>query len=346
MTTDSPNRITLDRERSPSLSQQGPPVTGGGDLDEREAQARQRARAALLAQCYQAGDEYYLKGDKPTLAFRDDGDQLVALTDDKASIQAMMELARAKGWQAIRLSGTAEFRSEAWLHASTLGMQVDGYQPSALDEAKLAEHRTAQTIPPPSPSEAAPAPSVRHQAALAAMEAMLRAHSPQHPKGHTEAHIAAARASAHELWANNRVFMGRITAHGGAPLHHAKDGPASYYIQVQHAQGTSHTLWGLDLKRAVLESQSTPSEEVAVEYRGSVAEKGPGLTPIQRNAWQITPLRALSPAELRAAQSKAAFEVPEPTPNRVPEHPPLAQARVPAEDENRDRAPTVSRMAR
>lgn len=342
MTTDSPNRITLDRERTPSRTPPGPPVTGGDDLDEREAQARQRARAALLAQCYQAGDEYYLKGDKPTLAFRDDGDQLVALSEDKASIQAMMELARAKGWKAIRISGTAEFRSEAWLHASSLGMQVEGHKPSALDEAKLAEHRAAQTTPSPPSSEPAPEPSVRHQAALAAMEAMLRAHSPQHPKGHTEEHIAAARAAAHELWASNRVFMGRITAHGDAPLHHDKEGPASYFVQMQHAQGSTFTLWGVDLKQALRESQPLDGEEVAVRYLGTVAMPGPDLSTVQRNAWQIQALRTLSPTELQAAQSKAAFEVPHATPERTLDR----AAQIPVEGENRQRAPVASRMTR
>ncbi len=43
----------------------------------------------------------------------------------------MVDMASAKSWQRIRVSGHEAFRSEVWLRGTQLGIEVSGYEPKA-----------------------------------------------------------------------------------------------------------------------------------------------------------------------------------------------------------------------
>lgn len=60
----------------------------------------------------------------------------------KPDIQAMLDLAQANGWQSIKLpkwigKGDKAFRSALWLEASKRGLEVQGYQPTQLEQQAL-----------------------------------------------------------------------------------------------------------------------------------------------------------------------------------------------------------------
>ncbi|CAG2138418.1 hypothetical protein LMG19282_01493 [Cupriavidus campinensis] len=57
------------------------------------------------------------------------------------AFQAAIELAKHKEWEAILVTGTEKFRSEAWYHAKLAGLEVVGYEPTEKDLETL---RTAQ----------------------------------------------------------------------------------------------------------------------------------------------------------------------------------------------------------
>ena len=80
---------------------------------------------------------YYSKDRTKGLAFEDKGKSISAKTSDADDIRAMIELAKAKNWSKIRISGTDEFRKEVWIAASMQGLEVEGYTPSAQDVALL-----------------------------------------------------------------------------------------------------------------------------------------------------------------------------------------------------------------
>lgn len=98
------------------------------------------------------------------------GEDRVALVDEPAKIrfidkqmdtfQAAVELAKHREWQAILVTGTEKFRSEAWYHASVAGLKVVGYEPNEQDQANLkaALERTAESKSRPT-DQAAPAHS-------------------------------------------------------------------------------------------------------------------------------------------------------------------------------------------
>ena len=80
---------------------------------------------------------YYSKDRTKGLAFEDKGKSISAKTSDADDIRAMIELAKAKHWSKIKISGTDEFKKEVWLAASMQGLEVEGYTPSAQDVTLL-----------------------------------------------------------------------------------------------------------------------------------------------------------------------------------------------------------------
>ena len=80
---------------------------------------------------------YYSKDRSKGLAFEDKGKSISAKTSEADDIRAMIELAKAKHWSKIKISGTDEFKKEVWLAANMQGLEVEGYTPSAQDVALL-----------------------------------------------------------------------------------------------------------------------------------------------------------------------------------------------------------------
>lgn len=80
-----------------------------------------------------------------TAAFRDLGSRLVASRSDPNAIRDMAAVAHHRGWTAVVVHGEADFRREAWLTASALGIEVRGYQPSERDRQELERRQAALT---------------------------------------------------------------------------------------------------------------------------------------------------------------------------------------------------------
>ncbi|WP_200725623.1 LPD7 domain-containing protein, partial [Kingella kingae] len=47
-----------------------------------------------------------------TVLFEDKGNALKTARDDQQTIQDMLEVAKAKGWDSIKISGSPEFKSQ------------------------------------------------------------------------------------------------------------------------------------------------------------------------------------------------------------------------------------------
>ncbi|MDI1298616.1 LPD7 domain-containing protein [Methylotenera sp.] len=83
--------------------------------------------------------KFYSKDNDRVLVFQDKGDKLATSTDDKKSVQDMIEYAKAKQWQSLSLTGSKEFRREAWLQAESQGIKTKGYTPNEVDMTQLKE---------------------------------------------------------------------------------------------------------------------------------------------------------------------------------------------------------------
>lgn len=92
----------------------------------------------------------YLSADNhTTVLFEDKGNALKTAKSDQQTIQDMLEVAKAKGWDSIKISGSTEFKSMMYVAAESQGIKTTGYKPTPADLAmveKLREERSLNGI--------------------------------------------------------------------------------------------------------------------------------------------------------------------------------------------------------
>ena len=69
----------------------------------------------------------------------DKGDSLVVKGKTEQAYRGAIELAKAKGWTAIELTGKGVMLAEAWLEAKMQGLDVVNYTPTKEDQERLAD---------------------------------------------------------------------------------------------------------------------------------------------------------------------------------------------------------------
>ena len=115
----------------------------------------------------------------------------------------MVDVAEARNWRALRVSGNEDFKRMVWLEASARGVRTLGYEPHPADLELLKREREARLVnlieparkdPAPTATPAAEKPSGRggggRKAVLAAIEAVLVAK--RVPQTQRDAVLAAA----------------------------------------------------------------------------------------------------------------------------------------------------------
>lgn len=80
---------------------------------------------------------FYDKSDTKLPAFEAHKNTLSTTKEDQTTISAMLAVAKSQNWDSVKLTGTEEFRREAWLQASLQGLQVKGYTPKESDMMEL-----------------------------------------------------------------------------------------------------------------------------------------------------------------------------------------------------------------
>ena len=104
-----------------------------------------------IVQTYSEVDGKFFSKDSNRLMFEDQGEKIATSTTNKDAISDMVAYAKAKQWESLKLSGSQEFRREAWLQAESQGIQTQGYTPKDKDLAALkalTEARATNTIQP------------------------------------------------------------------------------------------------------------------------------------------------------------------------------------------------------
>jgi hypothetical protein len=306
-----------------------------------------------------AGNQYFLKDAPHQLAFEDIGPYLVTEHNRPDVVESMVDMARAKAWGRIRVSGHEQFRREVWVQATLLGIKVSGYEPKAVDFARLAEGRrdrmtnridvmettAAAQVPAnrPEAPEAAPGLTVS-QAAQPARRVASRAPeahasappAPAEPPRSVPASETGPRVAEPEGQERQR-YTGELVEHGGAPYQHNPARSDSYYVVYRDTAGADHVVWGVDLERAVADSGALAGQQVMLENLGRrlVTVTVPVLDAtgnvigeeekeVYRNTWQVDVVgqeRAQSRPGATERQGDAARSE-----TAVPEAPEQAQA--------------------
>lgn len=76
---------------------------------------------------------YYDKQNPRVIAFEDRNTSLNTANSDEKTVNAMLDMAQAKGWKSIKLKGTEEFKRQMWLEAQLRGIETKGYNPKEED---------------------------------------------------------------------------------------------------------------------------------------------------------------------------------------------------------------------
>jgi hypothetical protein len=246
-------------------------------LTEEQAKGQETRQSAALERLQTEftarGQDYYSRADG-TFAFGDHGSELKTDKNDPYVALAMANMAEAKGWKSIKLSGHQDFRRQVWLEASLKSIKVQGYKPSKEDMVLLTElqqQRMTNTIEKNDDRQ-------------------------QTTKERPMSNEHAPRVNADVD--NPKRFAGIVVAFGDAPYQNIKDNTASYFVTVDE-NGKKRTAWGIDLKRAIGESGVKTGDQVSLENKGQlpVLVKEPvrdkqgkkiGVREIQvhRNVWQ------------------------------------------------------------
>ena len=130
--------------------------------------------------------EYRFRGDTSRIAFTESTFRLSTDTNSPSVARSMVDVAEARNWHTLRVTGSEDFRRLVWLEAAARGVKALGYEPNPADLERLKverEQRQINRIEPGRESSAPPATANSDKAAgrgsggrktvLAAIEAIL-----------------------------------------------------------------------------------------------------------------------------------------------------------------------------
>jgi hypothetical protein len=129
--------------------------------------------------------EYRFRGDTSRVAFTESTFRLATDTNSPSVARSMVDVAEARGWKGLRVSGHDDFRRMVWLEASVRGVKTQGYEPNPGDLEVLRREREARLVNRVEPAQDGPAGHVSgvgkasgrgsggRKAVLAAIEAIL-----------------------------------------------------------------------------------------------------------------------------------------------------------------------------
>ncbi|WP_156902210.1 LPD7 domain-containing protein [Azohydromonas australica] len=87
--------------------------------------------------------EYRFRGEPGVLAFVDRGSKLATDRNEADVARGIVDLAQAKGWKALALAGTEDFRRNVWREAAARGLPASGYTPTKADQEWVAARQGA-----------------------------------------------------------------------------------------------------------------------------------------------------------------------------------------------------------
>ncbi len=90
--------------------------------------------------------EYRFRGDTSRVAFTESTFRLATDTNSPSVARSMVDVAEARNWKALRVSGNEDFKRLVWLEASVRGVKTLGYEPNPGDLEVLKREREARLV--------------------------------------------------------------------------------------------------------------------------------------------------------------------------------------------------------
>ncbi len=269
------------------------PVESQSEQDsELVAQRRTVILTRLNEQYRVSGKKYFIKDSRynaPTLlAFKDRDTSIATSLNNEQVARSIVDLAEAKGWQKIRVSGHKQFRQMAWKAATERGIEVTGYDPTEVEKAAMERYLNKVE-------------KVEEREATAEQQQSLP--DPERP--------AQAAAPTRSRAASQSAV---IVDHGPAPYQFNDDEGMNYFIKTER-NGREKVTWGVDLERAIDEGMARVGDAVTIQNLGRKAvtidrpvkdEHGVVIdterVQTHRNAWKVE----LSDPQVRAEREQEA----------------------------------------
>jgi len=98
---------------------------------------------------------------------------------------------------------------------------------------------------------------------------------------------------------------GRLVEHGAAPYEHQPDKSDSYFVTLENDKGQRHTIWGVDLERAMKEAAPEIGDRIGLEHRGSEPVRLPDGQMVERHAWKVRDAGELAYSQLENRLSRS-----------------------------------------
>ena len=222
--------------------------------DDRVLMHRQALAQAVYEQYRVAGSKYYFKdqaGNVNQLAFKETDNKLSTALNTERVTRSLIDLAEAKGWSDIKVSGHKEFKRQIWRAATERGIEVSGYKPDDKDLAVVSDKALKNSIEPEPVKQASKAP---------------------------------------KLTTKNRDVSGVLVDHGPAPYQDKPENKQSYFVTIDTGKGR-RTVWGVDLADALTESNVQPGERVLLRQTGTkpvtVEDNDGKLVNAMRKSWSV-----------------------------------------------------------
>jgi len=90
--------------------------------------------------------EYRFRGDTSRVAFTESTFRLATDTNSPSVASSMVDVAEARNWKALRVSGNEDFKRMVWLEASVRGVKTVGYELNPGDLDLLKREREARLV--------------------------------------------------------------------------------------------------------------------------------------------------------------------------------------------------------
>jgi hypothetical protein len=246
-----------DRAGSPQQSERGPKAQFASTSGPQSATDFQSVPQAVRERFLNVNEKYFFPNGDP--AFRDHGAKLSTRSENAEVVRSLVEIAQARGWSEITVSGTTEFRRAVWHDATLAHLTVRGFTATELDEARVVRtmaRAVAAQREAPTAEASGSSPAQRNSEDAISRE-------------DDGAKAARTRSRAKDGSAERTVF-GTLIDHGHENFEFNPHEEMSYFVKLRMDDGSERTRWGKDLERALLRSKTQPQtgDRVGVRYLG------------------------------------------------------------------------------
>lgn len=183
--------------------------------------------------------KYVDAGNGVTTMFQDKGKYLATVKEDIQTVHDMVEVAKAKGWESLKLSGTPEFRRLMFIEAESQGIKTRGHKRTPEDLAmvnKRFEERSLNRV------------QDGQKTVVSDQEGRQTTGMSQRPD-------------------KQDPSSGVLVEHGAAPYLQDKKNKPSYFVTLRQGE-TERTIWGVGLAVAIEASGAKIGDEIRLQNRG------------------------------------------------------------------------------